>query len=216
MLSNDDFCQEVTTAHEQLQELRKEAREFLRKLPKMKHFADQRDRVSRYLRYRHTRHAESVRRVGLVRNGRNSQIEEFYSEFRRFTEEVLSAFAHVAAVLPRHEVEALRKEIDPGKIEITCRAVERAAERGKEFSPAPPTENKPKPDREAWLQEFIKNNKSTIAAVNRAAQVHKPDMRKWRRGKYPDESVISGRIEDVLNGTRPLKSPDETGAAERS
>jgi hypothetical protein len=133
VLSDDDFWQEVAAAHGQLQELWKEAVEFLRKLPKLKHFVDQRDRVSRYLRYGRAWHPRPERRVGLVRNGRNSQIHEFYVAFRRFTQKVLSAFDNVAAVLPRHEVEALKIEIDPGKIESTCRAVERAAQRIEEF-----------------------------------------------------------------------------------
>ena len=58
--------------------------------------------------------------------------------------------------------------------------------------------------REARLQEFMKANGASVAAVSRAAGVFKANMQQWRRGELSDASVMSQRIEDVLRGKRPL------------
>jgi hypothetical protein len=59
--------------------------------------------------------------------------------------------------------------------------------------------------REARLQKFI-SGKSSVAAVRRAAMVHKSNMQQWRRGELPNSSVMSQRIEDVLSGKTPIGS----------
>lgn len=61
-------------------------------------------------------------------------------------------------------------------------------------------------DRENRLQEFVAANRTTIAAVSEAAQVHKPDMQHWRHGELNGDSVMAQRIENVLAGKTPLKN----------
>jgi hypothetical protein len=61
-------------------------------------------------------------------------------------------------------------------------------------------------DREKRLQEFVAANRTTIAAVSEAAQVHKPDMQHWRHGELNGDSVMAQRIENVLAGKTPLKN----------
>jgi hypothetical protein len=48
----------------------------------------------------------------------------------------------------------------------------------------------------------------TFADIRHSASVHKPEFRSWRRGKLPEASVMSQRIEAVLSGRLPLgKNP---------
>jgi hypothetical protein len=58
--------------------------------------------------------------------------------------------------------------------------------------------------REERLQSFIADNQTSIAAVCRAARVHKPNMHQWRKETMADGSVMAGRIKEVLNGKTPL------------
>lgn len=73
---------------------------------------------------------------------------------------------------------------------------------------APPDPEALAADRERRLQDFVAANHTTIAAVCDAAQVHKPDMQRWRRGELSDDSVMTQRIENVLSGKIPLKTGD--------
>jgi hypothetical protein len=73
---------------------------------------------------------------------------------------------------------------------------------------APPDPGALAAGREGRLQEFVTANHTTIAAVCDAAQVHKPDMQRWRRGELSDDSVMAQRIENVLSGETPLKTGD--------
>jgi hypothetical protein len=63
-------------------------------------------------------------------------------------------------------------------------------------------------DRERRLKEFISTQRVSIAAVDRAAKVAKPDRQEWRKGKMSDSSVMARRIEDVLAGRTPLLGMD--------
>lgn len=65
--------------------------------------------------------------------------------------------------------------------------------------------------RERRLQMFVKRNQCSISAVRSAADVHKPDMQRWRHGKLADESSISERIESVFRGKRPIVSMTSQG-----
>jgi hypothetical protein len=67
-------------------------------------------------------------------------------------------------------------------------------------------------DREARLQSFLAANDASIAAVSETALVHKPDMQRWRRGELSADSVMSRRIENVLDGKTPLKADSEKRA----
>lgn len=75
--------------------------------------------------------------------------------------------------------------------------------------------------RETALQAFVRNHKTTIAAVSRAAGVDKKNLLQWRHGKLADGSVMSRRIEDVLSGktalifggARPTRKGVEPGEA---
>ena len=58
--------------------------------------------------------------------------------------------------------------------------------------------------REARLQAFLRNTDVSVAAVCRAANVHKADMQRWRHGKLTQHSLMSQRIEKVLSGITPL------------
>jgi hypothetical protein len=58
--------------------------------------------------------------------------------------------------------------------------------------------------REFRLQLFLAEKNTTIAAVRRAAGVHKANMQQWRHSALSDSSVMSERIEDVLSGKRPI------------
>lgn len=69
--------------------------------------------------------------------------------------------------------------------------------------PATPQHHDPE-TRESRLRLFLADNKTSIAAVRRAAGVHKANMQQWRHGELSDSSVMSERIEDVLIGKRPL------------
>jgi hypothetical protein len=61
--------------------------------------------------------------------------------------------------------------------------------------------------REGRLQQFIstQKEKTTIADIRRAAQVFKANMQQWRREELSDDSAMSLRIENVLNGKTPVQ-----------
>src|ERR1051326_533809 len=60
--------------------------------------------------------------------------------------------------------------------------------------------------REGRLQAFIRANPgTTLADIKHSARVHTPDFQNWRGGDLKPESVMSGRIEDVLSGNAHLK-----------
>lgn len=61
--------------------------------------------------------------------------------------------------------------------------------------------------REARLQRFLEKHYASIAAICRAANVHKADMQRWRHGKLSPHSMMSLRIEEVLSGITPLAPP---------
>jgi hypothetical protein len=61
-----------------------------------------------------------------------------------------------------------------------------------------------KESRESRLQQFISTEKTTIAAVCRAARVNKKNMQQWRHDELSDASVMSERIECVLSGKTPV------------
>jgi hypothetical protein len=63
------------------------------------------------------------------------------------------------------------------------------------------------PEREARLQAFLREHDVSIAAICRAANVHKADMQRWRHGKLSQRSMMSQRVEKVLSGTTPLAPP---------
>ena len=54
--------------------------------------------------------------------------------------------------------------------------------------------------REDRLQAFIEKRGCTITTVREKAKVHKPQFQDWRKGKLPDSSTMSVRIEEVLSG----------------
>ena len=58
--------------------------------------------------------------------------------------------------------------------------------------------------RDSRLRAFAAEKQISIAAISRAAQVHKANMQQWRRGELSDSSVMSERIEAVLNGKTPI------------
>jgi hypothetical protein len=60
-------------------------------------------------------------------------------------------------------------------------------------------------EREARLQEFVRQHRTTITGVCRAANVAKADMQRWRKGEMKSDSVMAQRIEDVLSGTTPVQ-----------
>ena len=62
-------------------------------------------------------------------------------------------------------------------------------------------------EREARLQAFLRKHDVSIAAICRAANVHKADMQRWRHGKFSQHSMMSLRIEKVLSGITPLAPP---------
>jgi hypothetical protein len=62
-------------------------------------------------------------------------------------------------------------------------------------------------ERETRLQAFLREHDVSIAAICRAANVHKADMQRWRHGKFSQYSTMSQRIEKVLSGITPLASP---------
>ena len=58
--------------------------------------------------------------------------------------------------------------------------------------------------RETALQSFVRDHQIPIAAVGRAARVHRKNLSQWRSGELPEDSVMSRRIEDVLSGRTAL------------
>ena len=62
-------------------------------------------------------------------------------------------------------------------------------------------------EREARLQAFREEHDLSIAAICRAARVHKADMKRWRHGKLSSKSVMAIRIDNVLSGVTPLPPP---------
>jgi hypothetical protein len=58
--------------------------------------------------------------------------------------------------------------------------------------------------REARLQSFKTQHRATYADIQHSASVHKPDFQKWRAGELKAESVMTERIEAVLQGARPF------------
>jgi hypothetical protein len=61
-------------------------------------------------------------------------------------------------------------------------------------------------EREARLQKFRQQHGVSIAAICRAANVYKTDMKRWRHGKLSQDSVMAKRIENVLSGITRLPS----------
>jgi hypothetical protein len=59
--------------------------------------------------------------------------------------------------------------------------------------------------REERLQALISAEDVAIADVCRTARVYKANMQQWRREELSDDSAMSLRIEDVLNGKTPVK-----------
>jgi hypothetical protein len=59
--------------------------------------------------------------------------------------------------------------------------------------------------REGRLEQFRAEQGVTIADIARSAKVYKSDFQAWRSGKLGADSVMSQRIESVLNGRRPLQ-----------
>ena len=59
--------------------------------------------------------------------------------------------------------------------------------------------------REQRLQRFITaHSGATLANIKYSAVVFTSDFQKWRKGELKPDSVMSGRIEDVLTGRQPL------------
>ena len=56
------------------------------------------------------------------------------------------------------------------------------------------------------LRSFLGSHPgTTLADIKHSAGVFTPDFQRWRRGRLKQDSVMSERIEDVLNGTTQLK-----------
>jgi len=68
----------------------------------------------------------------------------------------------------------------------------------------PPAMTEPLLNRERRLQTFVRDKSTSIAAICRTANVHKPNMQQWRHNALSEDSVMSQRIEDVLSGKTPL------------
>ena len=59
---------------------------------------------------------------------------------------------------------------------------------------------------EGRLSRFMQEHPgTTYADVKYTARVHTSDFQDWRRGKLKQTSVMSRRVEEVLDGTTPLK-----------
>jgi hypothetical protein len=205
--SDKQYWKSVKAGRERVQSLLTRAITYLDRLPQISRFIQQRERVARLLeRLRPDRPASDqsrfARRARLITDGRNSQVNRFYRDFQSFVGEILAALEQLRNVLPSAEVDRLRMGVHPSAVDLTCQTVQRIAERLEEFWQCRPTSVAVKTggDRESRLREFVEQNKTNIAAVTRAAQLYKPDMRKWRHNKLPDQSKISQRIEDVLSG----------------
>jgi hypothetical protein len=55
-------------------------------------------------------------------------------------------------------------------------------------------------DREARFLAFCQTKRCTKISVANSAGVDKSDLHRWRKGKLPDRSKTSQRIDDVLSG----------------
>ena len=67
--------------------------------------------------------------------------------------------------------------------------------------------------REARLEQFRAEQGVTFADIARSAKVYKPDFQAWRSGRLGADSVMSQRIESVLNGRLPLQRKQPNDAA---
>ncbi len=200
MDSDEHYWEAVQTGRERISSLLMSAQAYLKALPKITRLVEWRNRAAQ--RFGQTRSAKKACRVY---EDHNSKVQKFYDDFRSFTNEALKAIESLRGVLPSNDVERLKAQIHPNTVDATHQALRHAALRLEEFWEARPTNQVAPRDRETRLQEFVKRNETTIAAVVGAAEVHKPQMQDWRHGKLPDRSVMSQRIEEVLSGRRPLK-----------
>jgi hypothetical protein len=100
------------------------------------------------------------------------------------------------------------------KIRSLCRVLaDFCLERARQSLPRLPKSGRKTPAslakiREAALQSFVRDHRTSIAAVGRAARVDKKNLQEWRKGKLSDDSVMAARIEDVLKGKIPLLPSD--------
>ncbi|MCC6363110.1 MAG: hypothetical protein IT165_06265 [Bryobacterales bacterium] len=106
----------------------------------------------------------------------------------------------------RRHNERLEQELASPADEITCSMNGSGAVHVVPAESALPDPEVLAQDREKRLQGLVAANHTTIAAVADAADVHKPDMQRWRRGELSGDSVMSQRIENVLAGKTPLKA----------
>jgi hypothetical protein len=91
-------------------------------------------------------------------------------------------------------------EVEPPMVQVDVTP----AQAGSDPTRAAANGNGTAESREARLQEFIRQQNTSVAGVGRTARVAKPDMQRWRRGEMKSESVMARRIEDVLSGKTPL------------
>ncbi len=176
----------IVSAKARINALLERSNGFVAKLPKIRKYVEQRDRTASLRALQ--RHAK---RAALIYDARKSAVDKFYDEFKSFCSEIRRAFDLLSGVLLAGETQALKKRVQPFRVEETCEVLRLVAERFE--------------SRETRLQNFLIQKNCKIASVTHSAQVHKPDMQKWRHDELPDQSVMSQRIEEVLNGTRPLQ-----------
>ena len=182
-MPDKETAESFVTAKARINALLEHSMGFVTKLPKIQKYAEQRDRMASLRAF-----PRKAKRAGRIYDIRASAVDGFYDEFKSFCGEVRRTFD----LLLVGETQALKKRIQPFRVEDTCEVLRLVAERFE--------------SRETRLQKFVSQNNTDIASVTRSAQVHKPEMQKWRHDELTDQSVMSQRIEDVLNGNTALVS----------
>jgi hypothetical protein len=202
MATDEQYWESVANGRKEIKSLLVRSEKARDALPEMRRLDRQRERATRFLGQ-----PKFKRRLLSIYEACDSRTQPFYENHRLLAGEVLAALEQLRNVLPHDEVESLKREISPIGVVATHKALRRAAQRLDEFWECRPADETPRSSgsRESRLQQFVKRHKTTIAAVVRAASVHKPEMQKWRHGELADTSVMSQRIENVLAGKTPLK-----------
>jgi hypothetical protein len=125
-------------------------------------------------------------------------------EFGRKAFETFTGFPLEAVVSGRgDELQLIQQRVSHWVNEGYNRLIPSAPATIEQTAPDPSRYHAPE-TRESRLQSFLAEKNTTIAAVRRAADVHKTNMQQWRQGELSDISVMSERIEDVLSGKRPI------------
>lgn len=122
------FWESARACREPLGPLAEQATMYLSELPKIRLIHDRKEWAAARLG-----HPKWALRVRIVFERLESQLRQFYIEFRKYTDLVLAIFRQLSDVLPHHEVERWNASVDPARVGPTCQAVLEAVQRLDEF-----------------------------------------------------------------------------------